>query len=158
MMTANTQAAKGAYVYNTDLIETVLDATELIQQHRNEIEQHDAGTFCPDRAFYVSMQEHGRLLTFTVTHDTDLVGYCVLIVQPSHQSAGAMHGIVDTIYVHPSHRGTTSIKLIDYVGERSQSFGVTDVFHFVPTYGRNWSKVLERLGYTQIEHVYHKGL
>lgn len=145
------------YVYQATAVNEILDQTDLIIEHRDAVHKCERGELSPDREQFNLMEQAGFLSSFTVRHDDIIVGYCMVQVSNSLHQAGSVRGIVDNIYVQPAHRGRAGSKLIAFVSEQLQSFGVTDLYHLVPV-THNWGAVLKRQGFTHVEDVYHKGL
>ena len=145
------------YTYEQCLVDDILDSTDLLNEHRSAVKQYERGEFSPDRASFNAMQEAGILVSFVVKHDSDIVGYCMVHVSNSLHQPSAVRGIVDNIYVSRSHRGHCGTKFIAFVSKHLLSYGVTDLYHLVPTC-YDWSLVLKRQGFTHVESVFHKGL
>lgn len=145
------------YSYQIALANDILDCTALVQEHRDTVYTAERGEFCPDREAFNQLQDAGMLVSFTVTHNGNIVGYCMVQVFTSLHQKDSIRGIVDNIYVTKAHRGHCGSKLIDFVSEQLLSFGVTDLYHLVPV-SLNWGAVLKRKGFEHVEQLWHKGL
>ena len=152
-----THSTATKYSYEATVVDEILDNVELITEHRNSVEKAERGEFSPDREAFNELQKYGMLSSFVVRCDGKIVGYCMVQVSKSLHQADTERGIVDNIYVMKQHRGYCGSKLIAFVSEQLLSFGVTDLYHLVPTH-RSWGAVLKRQGFSHIEDVYHKGL
>jgi hypothetical protein len=152
-----THSTDTSYTYEQCLVNDILDSTDLLNEHRAAVTQYECGEFSPDRAAFNLLQDVGMLVSLSAKHDGDIVGYCMIHVSNSLHQPSAVRGIVDNIYVNQAHRGHCGTKFIAFVSKHLLSFGVTDLYHLVPTC-YDWGLVLKRQGFVHVENVYHKGL
>jgi hypothetical protein len=112
--------------------------------------------FKPSLKQYVGLQNIGMLRCFLAFHDEKLIGYCVMIIAKHHHYGGKLWATQDVLYLDPDYRGITSIKFIKYIDERLREEKDIVISRTVSV-RKDYSRVLIKLGYGELERVYVKG-
>lgn len=109
---------------------------------------------------YLMLESLGKLFVLTVRDEGKLIGYHSVILSHSLHYRSTLFGDTDIFYVSPDHRGgRLGLRLFKESEARLKPKGVKQVLvqhklHVHPYIG----KILEYLGYREIEHVYAKTL
>jgi len=107
---------------------------------------------------YQMLDESNRLCLFTAREPgtKHLIGYCVFFVNRNIHYNGSLQATQDVIYIDPKRRGfgMQFIKACDFA---LKNIGVQVVYQHVKV-KHNWGKVLERIGYEHVEHIYARRL
>lgn len=133
------------------------ESGELLRQHWEEVAAFPDIPLAPDESMYDLMQYQGRLRCYTVRHNQDLIGYAVFfLVRHAHYNVRMAQQ--DVLFVARDRRqGRVGIKLIQYAESRLRAEGVDMIAHHVKT-TNGVQKVLERLGYKEVDRVLIKRL
>ena len=112
-----------------------------------------------DVATYLEADAAGRLVCFTVRAPGDsVVGYAMFWVGPFPQRCGMLAAWAEAVYLRPEARdGRTGAHFLRFCEEELRGLGIRVIHHSVRA-GRDFSPVLDRLGYVQAEVVYAKHL
>ena len=131
------------------------DAMELMlpEMHAAEV-SHGAIPITIDHKQFEWMDDNGLLQVCTARADGKLIGYHVTIVRP-HMHRAVLAGFVDTLYLAPEHRGITSMKFLQFAEDMLRRRGVKWISTGVRL-TKDFSRLLEHLGYTEAERLYRK--
>lgn len=110
-----------------------------------------------NESLYIALEAAGGLRVFTARDNGALVGYAVFFLQLHPHHTSALYAMEDMLYVLPARRGFTGARLIRFVERELAADGVQVITQAVPV-TNDWSKLLERMGYTPIEQIYAKRL
>lgn len=100
------------------------------------------------------MDDNGMLQVVTARDDGKLCGYHVTMIRP-HLHRNVLAGFVDTLYVSPDHRGRTSMQMLQFAEDMLRRRGVKWMSTGVRL-NKDFSRLLEHLGYTEAERLYRK--
>lgn len=133
------------------------DVKALVGRNYAEAGHAIVGKFEPDIEAYLRMENQGIAELWTARHDGKLVGYAMYLVVPHFQYKGKVWAMQDVLYVLPQYRGRTSIRMIVLADEVHKSQGVDVSYRHVSKWV-DYSRTLERLGYTEAERGFMKVL
>lgn len=123
---------------------------ELIALNKDKIKLN------PNWAEYVNLDEAGILKLFTARQNGNLVGYFAVTVSTSMHYQDHKFAINDVVFIHPDHRnGSAGYKLIKYAEEQLTQMGVSLMIINTKIH-QPFDKLLERMGFKQIERIYSK--
>jgi hypothetical protein len=131
----------------------------LLSAHWVEIATHPDITLDPIREKYESLQASDLLRIYTARdRNGNLIGYAVYIVGPHLHYRDSLCASQDVLFVakHARH-GSMGTRLITYADNALWADGVQNVFQHVKV-DHDFGRLLERLGYTQVEKIYAKRL
>lgn len=94
----------------------------------------------------------------TYTQECFLVGYALYFVKHAPHYAGSLQASQDVIYLHPSVRGKTGKRFIEYADAQLALLGVQLVFQHAKVDHPALGRVLERIGYEKQDVVYSRRL
>lgn len=110
----------------------------------------------PNWAEYVRLDEAGILKLYTARQDGDLVGYFAVTVNTSLHYQDHKFATNDVIFIHPDYRnGSAGYKLIKYAEDQLFQMGVSLMIMNTKIH-QPFDKLLERMGFKQIERIYSK--
>ena len=139
----------------SNIAESWGEAFPLLLAHHREVGALPQERFRPDREFYLRLEGAGVLDVYTMRDCGKLVGYASFVVMPEHgHYPGSVWAKQDALYVAPSHRGPVAADFIRWQDEklRSKYPGVEILRQ--STARRDFSGLLEVLGYRQVETAY----
>ena len=111
-----------------------------------------------NEGLYAQLQVQGRLQVATVRADGALVGYHMTFVNRDHQRVSRLLGAVDCYFLDPVWRkGRVGINLLKFAEKALKRRGVTAI-NITTTLRSDKARVLDYLGYTEIERVFTKEL
>lgn len=115
---------------------------------------HPTETLCIDWDTYFDLEERGVLKFFTARDDGKLVGYFVVIYHTPLTTKGSPVAAYDSVYVSREHRGIGR-KLFEFTEKCVREDGIYRVV--ASSSAKNpIGKLLERMGYQEIETKYEK--
>lgn len=131
---------------------------DLIKLHWEELALNkDKVPLAVDYDKYNQLQKVGVIKTIGAYKENKLVGYSVLIVQPSLHYSTTIFAQVDVIYVHPDERNSNvGAKLLIATEKVAKEFGASVILHHAKPYVPMIIKPLEKLNYELYEHIYGK--
>lgn len=130
----------------------------LVKAHWDEVKYKGAVLAMPDLKVYAAACAANRLATFTVRRDGVIIGYATFWIHPFPQEGGRIGAWQDAVYLDPKARqGANGAAFLAWCDEQLAAVGATVVFHSVRE-GRDFSPVLIRNGYQEIERVFSKEL
>jgi GNAT superfamily N-acetyltransferase len=109
---------------------------------------------------YAAFEAAGRLRTFTVRIDGQLVGYCLFILSHHPHYKSSLYAMQDVLFLAPEHRGAhIGAQLIRFCEERLRVEGVQVVTqHSKAKRELDLGPLLTRLGYELVDTVWAKRL
>lgn len=114
----------------------------------------------PDVERYQAFADAGQLHILSMRDAEKLVGYHVTLCVGHLHYKGTLHGLVDLYYVLPAYRkGRAGVRLFQEAERALRARGVVKLQTATKIHAHlDMSRLLERLGYTQVEKVYAKVL
>jgi hypothetical protein len=104
----------------------------------------------------MQMEEDGIYKVFTMRKNGELVGYCAFVLYHHPHHARLKVGDQDVIFIKKGCRGHAS-KFVQYCEKELKDMGVHITFQHSPK-SKPWGKVLERIGYEELETTYFRRL
>lgn len=136
------------------------EATGLSLLNNDETGAFPSSEFKPNKEYHLSIEEIGIARTYTVRRDGALVGYCVFLVMPHVLYPERVSAHQHFLFIRKDCRGVTAVKFLKWVDEELEKIGAHIVCRVVSKNSKavDYSRTLERMGYTDIEHNYMKVL
>lgn len=120
---------------------------ELIDATHEEVGPFKEVKFDPDFDAYQSFADNGDLAIFAAMDGDNLIGYAVFVLGNHLFYSGLVVGMSDLVYIVPEHRGETSKEFLEFIDNKLyMDFGV-DAIVISMTTKKNFSGLLEHLGY-----------
>ena len=132
------------------------DCLPMLIKHWAEVTPFKSYDLEPDFGSYLAMEEAGMLRLFTARKDGQLLGYCIFVLRNNRHYKSKLFAYQDALYVSPQHRGFGH-RFMAWCDDELKADGVSVVFQYV-TERFNFSPILERHKYRQIEQVWAKEL
>lgn len=107
-----------------------------------------------DLETYIRSEEDGVFRIYTMRIDNELVGYSGYFIYRHPHHARSIHASQDVLFIRQDKRGH-GIKFIRYCEGELKKLGVSIVLQHVPLIN-DWSAVLIRMGYQQLETTYFR--
>ena len=148
----------GDITYKQERLATVYaEMFPLLERHYFEISSDLDIPLSPDQDCYYNMENAGVLRIYT-SRDLDykIIGYAVFFVRHNPHYKTSLQAVQDVLYIDPDCRGFGA-DFISWCEAQLKLEGVQKVFHHVKV-KHNWGKLLERMGYDHVEHIYAKRL
>lgn len=128
----------------------------LLEQHWREIAHDLTIPLSPAWGRYHALQDAGALRIYTARREGELIGYACFIINHNLHYSTSLQALQDVIFVRKDlRRGTLGTRLIKFSEEQLKADGVQVVFHHIKA-KHNWGALIERLGYTLVDHLYAK--
>jgi GNAT superfamily N-acetyltransferase len=114
----------------------------------------DKVPLAPNYDVYIERERHGQVMFMVARDKGELIGYFIGFVMPGLHYMTCLTLAMDIFYIHPAHRGNNTgrdlFKAVEAEAKRRgvQRMIVSSKVHF----SADW--LFNRLGYTEIEHVY----
>lgn len=146
--------------YQQEFLSQVKDECKyLIQLHWDEIALHkDVIRLNPDWEAYQNLEDNHKLRVFTARDEGKLVGYFVVLVGTNLHYKDHLFANNDIIYLHGDYRkGFAGVRLIKFAEKCLKDDGVS-VLTINTKVHQPFDKLLDRLGFNEIERVYSKYL
>lgn len=138
-----------------DIVE---DLKELIGANHEETGPFPQREFKPNLEMYKSLSDRGSLAIFVAVDGDTLIGYGVFLLVPHMWYDNFLVAQSDIIYVKPENRGIDSKEFIEFMDEKLYSyFGVEGIVINVHA-KRDFSGLLENMGYQHAGSSYSKYL
>jgi hypothetical protein len=102
------------------------------------------------------MEDAGALKLFTIRKDGVLVGYCLFYLYFHNHHKSMLTANQDVIFIKNGSRGHAS-RFVQYCDGELKKLGVKAVLQHSPAM-KDWSPVLKRIGYTELETTYLRRL
>lgn len=147
-------------VYQIETVRSLFGEIEpLLESHYTEIARHkDKIALNPDWDRYFHLDDAGAVHCVTARSDGKLIGYFISFVLPHIHYKDHLMSMNDILYISPEHRkGTTAFKMFQYAEKTLRDKGVTKI-HVNTKIANDFSPLLERLGYVEIERIFEKML
>ncbi len=135
---------------------TYAEAEPLLRRHYAEIAHYQDIPLNPDLEYYRSIAPFLRV--FSAREDDHLVGYATYVVKKNQHYQDSLQAWQDILFVAPEHRNArVGYHLIRTSDRALQEEGVQVVYQHVKD-KHNFGALLERQGYTLVDHIYGKRL
>lgn len=135
------------------------DAETLIHLHWKEIASYPDIPLDVDVEAYRRAEAAGLLCILTARVEGAMIGYVVFVLTPHLHYRTTVYAHQDVLYLHPAHRGRwMGAKMISLADHLLASKGVHVVTQHVKLTHPALGRLLERQGYTVVEHLYSKRL
>ncbi len=103
---------------------------------------------------YIQCETDGIFRLYSMRIDNELVGYSGFFIYHHPHHAKIKHASQDVLFIRQDKRGHGTI-FIRYCEGELKKLGVDVVLQHVPKIN-DWSKVLERMDYTELETTYFR--
>lgn len=140
--------------------ELAWEAMPMTTDNYEEVRQPNDPDYDLNIPLYSHMAQLGNLLVVTARVDGELVGYTMFVVAHDPHSQDDLQANQDVLFVRQGSRKTmlgAGLGLIDKAEELLKARGVKVVYQHVKVY-KDYSPMLERLGYDFVEKIYKKRL
>lgn len=133
------------------------DFAELFKKHWEEIANNkNEIKLSVDYDGYIQLDKLGKLHLVTARDDGKLIGYTMNFVIRHFHYKDNLFGINDILFVSPEYRrGGVGMSLLKYNEQSLFAKGI-EVFHLHMKTAHDFSALLQRLGYREIEKIYEK--
>lgn len=130
----------------------IKEAIPLMLANNHEIDLFKEKLDLDFQAYY-DLEKAGSTIAFTArTDEGKLIGYCIFLLYSHLHHRTKLVASQDVIYVDPAYR-TCGLKLLRYTETELKALGVNYILQSAPKISR-LGKVLERLGYEELETLY----
>jgi len=151
-----TAAAETPVIYAVEpLAECLKGIAAIMQDHGTAFTyyKHLKGPVDPDFGFYETFEEQGRLRICTARHDSELVGYFIIVTGPSAHYKNLKLCIDDTFYLKPEYRrGFGLYFFVKYCADQMQDFGgAGSCLVISDKENQDMKPILKRLGFAPEE-------
>lgn len=121
---------------------------EYLEEQFKEVGVHaEALTFDPDYELYEQGSLAGKCIFFTAKVDDKTVGYSVWWIGSHSYYRSHVVGISDLIYMNPEYRGPDAMEFIQWCEEELYSRHGVDMISIGMHIKKDFSSMLEHLGY-----------
>lgn len=137
--------------------EFILDELEpLILENHAELDDPDE-PLDPNYDIYVTMYQTGNLKCLSVRDEGDLVGYAVILLSEDMRNISRTVAAIDILYLTEQYRRyDVSRRFFSFIHKVLKQNDVASYNISVRKDKRDFSKLLERLSFTELETVYTK--
>lgn len=135
------------------------DFEPLLDLHWNEIARHqDEIKLNVNYEGYKALEDAKLLHCVTARDDGKLVGYVISMLSLSLHYKDHLFAVNDVLFIHPDYRkGGTFVRMLKFTERKLQQANVKNFYiHMKLAY--DFSALLERYGYTEIERNFEKQL
>ena len=147
-------------IYRQEFIDDIYeDCQPLIEQHWKEIAlNQNKIKLNPNWDAYRALEGIGAFRIFTARNEGKLVGYFAVFVEPNLHYQDHLFARNDVLFLHEDYRrGFCGVRLIRFAEKCLKADGVS-VLLLGATVRRDFSVLLERLGFVKTETLYTKYL
>lgn len=146
-------------MYREQLSPTLIsEMMPLLKAHRDELCVYDDFELDPQWDSYYQLQGAGGLRVFTARFESELIGYAAYAVHQNLHYSARRHAVQDVLFLRADFRGKMAgYMFIKFIDEMLQQEGVHVVSQHVKVH-MDWGRLLERVGYQQVEKIYEKRL
>ena len=109
-----------------------------------------------DMPVLLQMEEMGMVRVYTMRKSGELVGYYQVMIYMHLHHKTFLIANQDTIFIKKGHRGHAS-KFVQYCDGELKKLGVRVVLQHSPV-TNDWRKVLERIGYSELQTTFQRRL
>lgn len=137
----------------------ILEMAELYPEHWEEIAlNRDVIKLEPDYERYLLLEDNGMLHVVTARCEGKLVGYHVFIIMKHLHYRSSLTATSDITYLKPQYRkGFNGVKFLRFAFDSLKGKGVQRVYTNCKLH-HDFGRVLERLGFIEVERIYTKVL
>lgn len=142
---------------NVENFNVVKESKDLIQEHWDEIAQHDGlgREFDMDWELLETFEKLGRLITIIARDNGKAVGYATFIMQNHFHAKNALCAHCDALFLSKSSRkGLAGYKLLKESKDILSKLYPNVIIMWHVTTLRDFSKILIKLGYRKFETIY----
>lgn len=132
----------------------VAEIRPLAVAHHREVGEYPDIPIELDLGRYQAAESIGALRIFTARREGKLIGYAVFFVQANAHHRQSLQAALDGIFLAERGEGFRFIRWCD---DELVSEGVEVVLHAVKA-SNDYGRMLERIGYTIMDHVYSRRL
>ena len=144
-------------VFSQEKFDDVIDEVfPLLQQHHKETSFYEDIPMQVNQRTYSALCKAGCLKIYTYRLKGVLVGYSVYTMMKSLRRKDCLEASQNVLFIHPAKRGFGE-DFLRYCDDRLKEEGVKIVFQKV-TNKLDFSPMLKRMGYQEIEHTYGRRL
>lgn len=139
-------------------VENYADAIDEVKvyypMHYDELASNHEIQLDPDYDAYLRINHLIHLVT--VRDGSKLVGYHLSFVMPHLHYRKSLTATTDIYFLDPAYRkGRAGLDLLKFMEKSLKDIGVERIYMMTKT-NLNRGKILERLGYSEKEHIYTK--
>jgi len=145
-------------VFGVEKYEDVIDEMKVYYPlHYDELASNHEIELDPDYEAYLKLKDFLHVVTVRDSDcDNKLVGYHISIVMPHLHYRKSLTAHTDIYYLHKDYRkGLAGINMLKYMEKSVKEIGVERIYMMTKT-NLNRGKILDRLGYSEKEHIYTK--
>lgn len=129
------------------------DAQALAKVHHAEVGALPEKDFAPERERYLRVAESGSLKVYTARAEGRLVGYAIFFLTEHLHYQGVKWALQDVLFLHPEFRGIGGARFMLWTDFALKHAGA-DVIHRHVSEKHDYSRSLERMGYTLVDRGY----
>lgn len=139
------------------LFDIVHEVDELLKLHYAEVALHkDAVPLAPMWERYRQLEQADAFVVYTAREEGQLIGYSAFFINRHLHYGDTVMAHNDVIFLHPDHRrGTAGIKLIKFSEQALRDRGITKITWHVKV-DKDWTQILERMGYAREDIIMGK--
>lgn len=148
-----------SYTYSRiSVVNALVPLQKLAEREYEEVGQKDLARLNIDWARYCELDAAGKLATFIVKRQGEIVGYATFVVQTHIHYRDALVAANSAIYIAPEYRaGRIVLKLLRFAEMGLRAQGVRKIYYHVKRH-KDFGRLLEHLGYCDAERMYAKAL
>lgn len=144
----------GELAFEVESVAAVWDeAKQMTAANNEETGILPAALFDPKRELYEAMEADGAVVVLTMRLHGKLCGYSMFTLSPHPHYPSVRVAYQDVMYVTPGMRGRAALAFIRWSDDVLASLEANVAFRHV-TVRRDYSKVLEAMGYRRQEVTY----
>ena len=111
----------------------------------------------PDKNKFKSLQDNGTLHNLVAYHNSNVIGYSIVFINPHIHYSTSIVAHVDVIYVSKNYRGTSvGARLLIETEKTAKLNGAKVITHHAKEHVPNIVNPLKKLGYSLYENIYGK--
>lgn len=130
----------------------------LLEVHYKTIAHFKDIPLIPDFDAYRTAEKNGGLRIFTARKDGLIYGYSVFFVRRNVHYSTSLQAVQDVLFMDEHfRRGLSGYRFIRWCDDQLRQEGIQVVYHHVKI-DHDFSPVLQRMGYQEIERIWAKRL
>ena len=139
----------------TDYKDFFIEGKELFAENNAELDFFGL-TVEVNTQLYDKLMQMGALAIYTIRENNRLIGYASFIIQAHLQHVDHLQARQDVLFIKKKHRGH-GVKFLLWCENELKEKGISFVFRSVTKF-KDWSLILKRLDYEEVETIYMKDL
>ncbi len=144
------------YQEETDFNKFIIEGRSLFDKNNEELDFFGLAVDV-NTPLYHNLNRVNCLKIYSIREDNTLIGYSSFIIQPHLQHKEHCKANQDVLYIDKDKRGN-GIKFMLWCENRLvEDRGISFVFRSVTKF-KDWSLILKRLNYEEVETIYMKDL